>query len=445
MSGDIEQKLSAARTRLILDKPFLGALVLRLPMIEADPAWCRTSATDARSFYYNADYVNDLSVDQVQFLLAHEALHCALSHFARRQHRDKHRWDLACDLAINPLLIADGLTPVPDALHLPDYEGMTAEEIYPCLDEHENLTPHDDHVYDTDNESGGGQQGAGGSHDSDQKGSEGGNQQQKRSPDNTGGSGSADKPQQKPDYGEGEPPEEPPEEDQEEPRDGEGSGQGASQPPPLSNEEREQLSVQWQQRMAGAAQQAMQAGKLSGPLRRIIDHLLQPQLPWRMLLARYMNATARDDYNYSRPSRREGEYIMPSLKSSEVNVVVALDTSGSVSDKEMREFVSEVNALKGQVRARVTMTACDSGLAADGPWVYEPWEEFELPREFAGGGSTDFRPVFAWAGREERRPDLLVYFTDAHGLFPEQPPAYPVIWLIKGKGTVPWGQRIQLN
>ncbi|MCW9089043.1 MAG: VWA-like domain-containing protein [Gammaproteobacteria bacterium] len=436
--SDCETKLSAARTKLILDKPFLGALVLRLPMIEADSDWCKTVATDARAFYYNADYIDDLSVDQTQFVLAHEALHCALSHFARRQHRDKYRWDLACDLAINPLLIADGLKPVPDALFLPQFEEMTAEEIYPCLDEHEDLSPHDDHLYDEDNQSGGGRQGAGGQHDSSEKGSEGGDQQQKKSPDNKGGCGDAEKQEQtKQEPGEGE-------QQQQQPRDGDGSGQGAKQPPPLSKEEMDNLSVQWQQRMAGAAQQAMQAGKLSGPLRRIIDHLLQPQLPWRMLLARYLNATARDDYNYSRPSRREGDFIMPSLKSHELDVVVALDTSGSVTDKEMTEFVSEVNALKGQIRARVTLLVCDSGLLGDG-WAYEPWEEFDLPQEFKGGGSTDFRPVFDWVQRENRRPDVLVYFTDAQGHFPEREPPYPTVWLIKGKAQIPWGQRIQLN
>ncbi len=83
--GAIETKLAAARTRLILDKPFLGALVLRLPLLAAKPDWCATTATDARAFYYNPEYIDRLSMDETQFMLAHEALHCALSHFARRQ------------------------------------------------------------------------------------------------------------------------------------------------------------------------------------------------------------------------------------------------------------------------------------------------------------------------------------------------------------------------
>jgi len=56
-------KLAAARTRLILDKPFLGALVLRLPMHPADPAWCPTTATDARALYYNPAYIEQLSIE----------------------------------------------------------------------------------------------------------------------------------------------------------------------------------------------------------------------------------------------------------------------------------------------------------------------------------------------------------------------------------------------
>ena len=147
---DIENKLVAARTWLIIDKPFLGALVLRLPLVEADPRWCHTTATDARSFYYNRDYIKALSFEQTKFILAHEALHCALSHFARREHRHKHRWDLACDFAVNPLLMADGLTPAPDALILAAYKDMTAEEIYPCIQENADEEPMDQHLYDQD-------------------------------------------------------------------------------------------------------------------------------------------------------------------------------------------------------------------------------------------------------------------------------------------------------
>ncbi len=132
---DAETKLAAARTRLILDKPFLGALVLRLPVKEGNPGWCRTTATDAKTFYFNRAYIDRLSLSQTEFILAHEALHCALQHFARRGHRVQHKWDLACDFAVNPLLVNDGLMPPAEAVVLNQFDGMTAEEIYPCLDD----------------------------------------------------------------------------------------------------------------------------------------------------------------------------------------------------------------------------------------------------------------------------------------------------------------------
>lgn len=411
MSEALETKLAAARTRLILDKPFLGALVLRLPMIAADPKWCQTSATDARSFYYNPDYIAALSVEQVQFVLAHEALHCALSHFARRQHRIKHRWDIACDHAVNPLLLAEGLKPPPGVWVDDGFEDMTAEEIYPMIDDNHSDQPMDQHVYDREDEQ---RDPKPSDQHRDQGGDQANNQQDQEQ--NQGSQAEQDQ-----------------------------SQGGAAQPPPLAHEEIDNLSVQWQQRLAGAAQQAMQAGKLGDSLARLVDHLLEPQLPWRSLLAHYLSLNARDDYTYMRPSRREGEALLPSLRSAQLEVVVAVDVSGSVSEEEIAQCVAEVDNLKGQLRARVTLLACDAALAEGAPWVFEPWEECRFPQQFKGGGGTRFAPVFDWVAQQDRAPDMLLYFTDGKGEFPHIAPTYPVLWLIKGREKIPWGQRVQLN
>ncbi|MGV8934350.1 MAG: VWA-like domain-containing protein, partial [Gallionellaceae bacterium] len=119
--------------------------------------------------------------------------------------------------------------------------------------------------------------------------------------------------------------------------------------------------------------------------------------------------------------------------------------SGSVNNEELHEFLSEINALKTQLRASVTLHACDTALSKDGPWFFEAWEEFKMPQEFTGGGGTDFRPIFDWLKFNGKVPDMLLYFTDAEGTFPATEPHYPVLWLVKGKAPVPWGQRVQLN
>lgn len=426
----IENKLTAARTKLILDKPFLGALVLRLPLQEADPAWCATTGTDAKKFYYNPEFIDALKPAETQFILAHEALHCALSHFLRRQHRVKHRWDLACDYAINPILLAEGLTPPPGILKLKQYEGMTAEEIYPLIADNDMSETLDQHLYDKEDQfSEGGQDSSDNPLDHENQGTRPPDEKQPQQQSGNNGQDQQDKN---------------PEASGKQEFD-ENAGGNEAPPPPLNQQEAEELSIQWQQRMAGAAQQAQQAGKLSGVMKRLVDRLLQPNLPWRALLARYMTAQARDDYSYTRPSTRRGDpAIFPTLKSAEINILVALDVSGSVSDKQLRECLSEINAIKGQMRARIILIACDSDVIEGFPQIFEPWEEVTLPDTLKGGGTTDFRPVFDWASQQDKQPDTLVYFTDAQGAFPIEP-NYPVVWLIKGKGEVPWGQRIQLN
>jgi predicted metal-dependent peptidase len=390
--SDIETKLGAARTRLILEKPFIGALVMHLPLVRGDPAWCETVATDARAFYYNPRYVARLTLAETQFVLAHEAMHCALGHFARRGHRTRRRWDVACDYAVNLMLAEEGLKPPPGALLAHEFRGLAAEEIYPLIVPDTVEQTLDRHLYDEARE---------GAHGAPVAGGPAGEREH---------------------------------------------APGALQPVgEIGTEEAERLARQWQGRMVSAAQQAHRAGRLPGSWLRLVGHLISPQLPWRALLARYMVSAAREDYSFERLSRREGDALLPRLASSQAEVHVVLDTSGSIGEEELAQFAAEVDALKGEVRARVTLHACDERLDPGGPWVYEPWEQIDLPRGLGGGGGTRFGPVFEWMDAMKLTPDLLLYFTDAEGDFPGSAPAYPVVWLVKGRAQVPWGERIQLN
>jgi predicted metal-dependent peptidase len=404
-------KLAAARTRLIMERPFLGSLVMHLPLKPA-PDWCRTTATDAKAFYFNPGFIDNLNLAQTQFVLAHEAMHCAMGHDHRRNGRIKKRWDVACEHAVNLVLIEDGMKPpLHGILADQNYMTLSAEEIYPMIPEDTPEESFDEHLFDDDS----------------QTGSSSDPNEHPEDPEqgDAGGAGQS---------GETDPQD----------RDG-GAGNAAERPDPLTPSEREELAEQWKNRLAAAAQAARQAGKLSQSMLRWVDDLLAPSLPWRALLARFFVVNQRDDYSWRRPSRREGDALLPRLSSDGLEVVAAIDTSGSISDEELREFVTELDALKGQVRARVTLLACDNRVDVNAPWEYEPWDTMQLPSELDGGGGTDFRPVFEWVEAENRSPNLLVYFTDAEGSFPKVQPDYPVIWLVKGKGQVPWGERVQLN
>lgn len=433
---EIATKLSAARTRLILERPFLGALVMHLPLQAVDAKTCDSVATDARALYYHPAYIERLSLAQTQFVLAHEALHCALGHFARRSHRVIQRWNIACDHAVNLLLLSEGLRAPPNILANDEYSGLSAEEIYPLIPEDSSEQTLDKHLFDqTENESSGQdndqtqQESADGADDNQGEGDdrpEEGNNKPKQdtprpSPGGDGGNPGQLRPRAKPS-----------------PRGGPGMDD-------MTPTQREELAQQWRGHLASAAQQARMAGRLGESWLRLVDELIAPRLPWRMLLARYLMNSAREDYSFQRVSRREGAALLPSLYSRRIQLIAVLDTSGSIVDAEMHEFAAEIDALKSQVNAQVTLHACDERLAETGPWRFEPWESVALPDGFAGGGGTDFRPLFEWVAAEQLRPDLLVYFTDAEGEFPEYAPDYPVLWLVKGKAPVPWGERVQLN
>lgn len=419
-------RIATARARLILDRPFVGTLTLHLDPIACDPMWCATLGTDARHLWFNTAFVERVPLDDLQFWLAHEALHAALGHFARRAHRVRARWDVACDHAANLLLQSDGFRVPAEALANPAFRGMSAEEIYPLIPASTGERTFDRHAFERGTAGGGlagylGEIGFGagdrGGVTSATRGDEG-----EAAPDtdpdgwdDAGSEGRRHRPK------------------------------GAASPKASATMTPSALEQLWRSRLATAAQAAREAGRLGQSWQRVLEALIEPALPWRALLARHLVSTVREDYTFQRPPRREGAAILPRLARGSLSVVAVLDTSGSITVGELNEFAGELDALKSQVRAAVTIHACDERLAPDGPWTFDPWETLSLPESLAGGGGTRFTPVFDWIEREGLAPDLLIYFTDAQGEFPSEPPAYPVLWLVKGHGTVPFGERVQLN
>ena len=118
--------------------------------------------------------------------------------------------------------------------------------------------------------------------------------------------------------------------------------------------------------------------------------------------------------------------------------------SGSIGDEDCRQFLGEINALKGQLRARVTLLACDAVLST-GPRIFEPWEECKLPESLHGGGGTSFRPVFEWVERQGLIPEALSILPTPRGVSVTELELPRHLACEGQKDQVPWGQRIQLN
>lgn len=122
-----KQKIERAAARMLLAYPWWSTLYLHLRVVESTSI--STAATDGTLLLYNPDYVLTLSDSDCIGLLMHETAHCALMHPFRRGSRQPFLWNIACDQAVNALLLADGIT-LPPGCVPPAPLDKTAEELY---------------------------------------------------------------------------------------------------------------------------------------------------------------------------------------------------------------------------------------------------------------------------------------------------------------------------
>jgi predicted metal-dependent peptidase len=138
MSRNSVSILDRAKTAIVLDHPFFASLLLKRPLIEDNTI--PTAGVDARGqIYYNAKFIESLSVPQCVFLLCHEVMHMVYQHPARVGHRQKKRWNIAGDAVINDILIQSKIGEFIDAgVNMPGSAAKTADAIYNELPEQQD-------------------------------------------------------------------------------------------------------------------------------------------------------------------------------------------------------------------------------------------------------------------------------------------------------------------
>jgi predicted metal-dependent peptidase len=192
---------------------------------------------------------------------------------------------------------------------------------------------------------------------------------------------------------------------------------------------------------------AKQAGNLPADIERAMQELLEPVLPWKNILKRFMTEKCNDDFSWKRGNRRfiaQGLYL-PSRTSDDAMgaMVVTIDTSGSIGEKELTEFGSEIAEIHKEVKPKeLIVIYCDARVNH----VDRFGPEDELHFKLHGGGGTDFRPPFEWLEENQIQPRAFAYLTDGYGPFPEQEPDFPNIWCINNHDvTPPYGEHIILE
>ena len=369
--------------RLVLNEPFWATLLLRMRIEESEEI--PTATTDGVRIIYNPNFVKKMSISDIAFVLAHETAHVANMHHLRMGSRDPKVWNVACDYVINLQLEKSGYTILPGALLDAQYDNMSAEQVYAKLPKQDE----------------GKGQGKGNMSSSD-----------------PGGCGQVMAPKSK-----------------------DGSM--------ITEAEMQEMAAEVKVATIMAAKAAKACGKLPAGIKHLVDGILSPRLSWQEILHQFLQKTRTSEYSWNPPNRRyiaRGMYL-PSLSGVELKpLVVAVDTSASVSNRDLELFQAEINGILGSYPCAVTVVYCDTAVGS-----VEQFSSQDLPIQLkaSGRGGTDFRPPFTYVDEHQMSPACLIYLTDMEcSRFPPTPD-YPVLWVQVGNSGwhvhPPFGDVAQLG
>jgi len=357
----ILDKLITARVGLLLRHPFFGNLATRMKLIDASD-WCPTLATDGRNFYYNNDFVYKLKPKEAEFGFAHEVLHNVFDHMGRRDHRDPVISNIAADYAANQILKDEGIGEVPSWIKIYQdnkYRGQSYEQIYEELESKAtkiDLTTLgellDEHL---------------------------------------DGEGDGDS----------------------EEGDNEGNSKG---PPRLTADEKKKIRDEIKEAMVAAAQ-AAGAGRVPAGVQRLIQTFTEPKMDWRQMLRMNIQSIIKSNFSFSRPNRKSQHCgaVLPGLMNEEtIDVAVAIDMSGSISDKMANDFISEVKGIMDEyVDFKLDLWCFDTEVYGYQQFTGDNADEI-MEYKCKGGGGTDFDVNYSFMKDNDINPKRFIMFTDGY-------------------------------
>ena len=362
----IIDKLVTARIALLLKHPFFGNLATRLKLVNADD-WCPTAGTDGRHFFYNTKFIDSLTPKEAEFLFGHEVLHNVFEHMLMRiGDRQPMLWNIAADYAVNQILMEQKIGDMPQGkkgenkgFQDDKYKDWNAERIYDDLNKIAKKNGKkflkklgkliDEHI--------------------------------------DWGKGPAGKGKDK---------------------------NGKGKQPVYSKEELKKIRDEIKEAMISAAQ-STGAGNLPGAIRRLVAELTEPKMDWKEIIQQQIMSTLKADYTWMRPSRKAWHTtaILPGQKNDEmIDICLALDASGSISDQQCKEFLTEVKGIMDQYKDfRIHLWTFDTKVF--NPKVFTPDNADELlDYKLGSGGGTEFECNWNYMKDEGIVPKKFIMFTD---------------------------------
>lgn len=387
-----EEKLIKARIRLNKRSPFFAYLVMKLHFQEDKEI--ETIAVDMYgNCIYNPEWINGLDNDDSMYVLAHEVLHCALEHLIRLKSRDMRMWNISTDAVNNAILNTDGFVYTrfskdginPDNLF--DKTGKKIENI--CSKTAEEIY---DLIFDGKN-----------TKDREQ---------------------GFDKHIFDDKYNKGN----------------------------INNVLSKSMSDgrYWKKQLSDAYAYGKMKGNVPAGVERQLEKLLDNTIDWKGKLYKHITNLVPIDYTWRTPHKKSYSLktYLPNVYKEKLDVIVDLDTSGSISQKQLTEFLSEVVGILHQFN-NVNLTLLSNDTKVYNPKTYmNPTINDVAKYKPNGGGGTDHRPVFEWVRKNMPTAQVLICFTDGMTTFP-QPCEVNIntIWVIsKGnKDSIPFGDVIELR
>lgn len=368
MRIDVLDRIIVARVGLLLRHPFFGNMATRLQIKSADD-WLGTAAVDGRNLYFNTQFFNAMSNKEIEFVIAHEILHCVFDHLGRREDRNPQIYNIAADYIVNNLLVRDRIGDKPklvDCFQDFKYEGWTSEEVYDDIFEEAKKNGEeflkqlgemlDEHI------------------DWEGEGGEGSND-----------GGGAD-------------------------------GKESKTRPTYSKEELKKIKDEIKENMISAAQTSG-AGNVPGEIARMIKELTEPKMNWREILRQQIQSTIRNDYTFSRPSRK-GQMtgaILPGMNFDEtIDICIALDMSGSIGDDQARDFLSEIKGIMDEYKDyNIKLWCFDTKVYNEQDFSADGGDDL-MDYEIMGGGGTDFMVNWEYMKYNDIQPKKFIMFTDGY-------------------------------
>lgn len=358
----IVEKLVQARIGLLLRHPFFGNLATRMKLIDASE-WCQTLATDGRNFYYSNEFVDQLKPKETEFAFAHEVLHNVFDHMGRRNGRDPQISNIAADYAANQILVDERIGVVPSFIKIfqdSKYRGWSYEQIYEEIEKNSVKIDMDSLGELLDEHLDG----------------EGG--------DEDGGGGEDGK---------------------------EGNGR-----PRLTAEEKKQIRDEIKEAMVAAAQ-AAGAGRVPAGVARLISDFTEPKMDWRQMLRMNIQSILKSNFSFSRPNRKSmhSGAVLPGMMNEEtIDISVAIDMSGSISDAMAKDFLSEVKGIMDEyVDFKLDLWTFDTEVYGYKRFTGDIADEI-LEYECKGGGGTDFDVNYTFMKDQGIEPKRFIMFTDGY-------------------------------